>query len=215
LTKLGLRLSRARILGTVVDKFISESGKLASITLDDGSDTIRAKVFNVVTMFDNLSIGDVVDVIGRLREYQNEIYIMPEVIAKIDDPNFELLRYLEIKRQNDEWQNKRNIIFDYQKQASDISELKKVMKEQFNIPEDAVEAILQVQEAEPEEEEPNKEIKDKVLGLISELDKGDGCDYSMLMEKSGLAEDLLDSIINDILSEGLCFEPRPGKIKRL
>jgi hypothetical protein len=156
-----------------------------------------------------------VDVIGRLREYQNEIYIMPEVIARINDPNFELLRYLEIKRQSDEWQNKRSIVLDYQKQVSDISELKKVMKEQFNMHEDDVEAMLQVQETEPEEEEPNKEIKDKVLRLISELDTGDGCDYSMLMEKSGLAEDLLDSVINDILSEGLCFEPRPGKIKRL
>ena len=103
LTKLGLRLSRTRILGTVVDKFISESGKLASITLDDGSDTIRAKVFNDVTMFDNLSIGDTVDVIGRLREYQNEIYIMPEVIAKIGKPlnkncnaNFYLFSYVAL-----------------------------------------------------------------------------------------------------------------------
>lgn len=216
LTTLGLRLSRVRVLGTVVDKFISESGKLASITLDDGTDTIRAKTFDNLSMFDGLNPGDVVDVIGKIKEYQNEIYMVPEIIARIKDPNFETLRSLEIKKHNDELQNRKSIILDYQKQTSDISELKKVMKEQFNISEETVEAVLQSQErAEPEDDGSTKEIKDNVLRLITELDKGEGCDYSELVEKSGLSEDILDSVINDILSEGLCFEPRPGKIKRL
>src|SRR3989338_5220493 len=79
LTRDGMRLSRVRILATVVDKFLSDSGRYAAITLDDGSDTIRAKAFNAVAVFDNLSVGDLVDFIGKVREYQGELYLVPEL----------------------------------------------------------------------------------------------------------------------------------------
>ena len=66
----GLKLSRIRIMGTVVDKFAAPSGKLVSITLDDGSGTIRAKMFNSPNFFDVVNEGDIADVIGRVREYE-------------------------------------------------------------------------------------------------------------------------------------------------
>jgi len=45
LTNLARRLSRVRVLGLVVDKFISDDERYATITLDDGTDTIRCKSF--------------------------------------------------------------------------------------------------------------------------------------------------------------------------
>jgi RPA family protein len=216
LTLDGLRLTRVRILGTIVDKFLSESGRLAAITLDDGTDTIRVKSFNPVSRFDPFDTGKIVDVIGKVREYQEELYLIPEIIKEVE-PDFELLRELEIREKQSSWKEKREIILEYQKQASDISDLKRLVSEKFNIAPDDVEAVIQSLEIPVEEdlEERRDNNKEDIMKLIAELDKGEGCDYSELIEKSSLAEDVIDAIVNDLLTEGHCFEPRPGKIKRL
>lgn len=212
LTKRGELLSRARVLATVVDKFVSETGKFASLTLDDGTDTIRAKVFNAVSMLDNIAVGDIVDVIGRVREYQGEIYMAPEVVAKQENPNYELLRELELRWQEREWEKKRELVFEYQKQTSDADELKRYMAERFAVAPEEVEAILQSQEVSEQQETDDKS---KVIELIVRLDGGQGCDYTELIQASGLSEETLDTVVNELLSEGLCFEPKPGKIKKL
>ncbi|MFH0949428.1 MAG: OB-fold nucleic acid binding domain-containing protein [Candidatus Aenigmatarchaeota archaeon] len=213
LTNLGTHISRARILGTVVHKFVSEDKKFASITIDDRNATIRARVFGGVSMIDDIDIGNIVDMTGKLKEYQAEIYIMPEVIMKIDDPNVEILRELELAEQEMLHNEKRKIVFDCRKQTADLDELKKLAWDNFGISAEEVEAILQSTEpAEPAEDGKEKE---KVLELIEKLDAGGGCDYSELVKSSGIPEDALDSVINDLLNDGLCFEPKPGKIKKL
>ncbi|MBI2075957.1 MAG: hypothetical protein HYT72_01775 [Candidatus Aenigmarchaeota archaeon] len=215
ITSTGMRLSRVRILATIVDKFLSESGKFASITLDDGTETIRAKAFNAVSIFNDVASGSVIDVIGKIKEYEGEIYLIPEVVKKVGDPNWEILRELELRAIDNEWDDKRKTVFEYQKQTADLAELKRVMKERFAILPQDVESICQSQDAEEPQEEPHKTTKDVILNLINRIDSGEGCDYSELIEKSGLSEDLIDSAVNDLLEEGVCFEPRPGKIKRL
>lgn len=210
LTPLGARLSRVRVLGTVVSKFIADDRKFASIMLDDETDTLRIRVFGGISDIETIKIGDIVDVFGKVREYQDEIYIIPEIIKKTD-MNMELLRFLELKKQEAAWSEKRKIIFEHERQVSDMEELKRIVGE-FGIPEDDVEAILQSSEKEQPQDDNEK---DKILELIRKLDKGDGCDYAALLESAGVSEDVLDAIINDLLTEGACFEPRPGKIKRL
>lgn len=214
LTDAGIRHSRVRIMATIVDKFLSESGKLASITLDDGTATIRAKIFNTSTFFDKVSIGDVVDLVGRLREYQGEIFILPETVKKIDNPNWELLRELEIRGFQKEWSDKRSSVIENSKQTSDMDELKKIMKERYAILPEDVETIMQSVSAVAEEA-PQARQKDIILRLITELDPGEGCDYSELISRSGMPEDAIDSVVEELLEEGSCFEPRPGKIKKL
>ncbi|MEM7819260.1 MAG: OB-fold nucleic acid binding domain-containing protein [Candidatus Aenigmatarchaeota archaeon] len=215
ITDLGLRLSRVRVLATVVDKFLSETGKFASLTIDDGTDTIRVKVFNAVSMFDNINIGDVIDIIARIKEFQGEIYLIPEIIQKNENPNFEILRELEIREQQKKLEKRKEIVLEYQKQVSDLEELIRIMKERFGIDKEYVESILQLQEFLEKKEEQTSDAKNKVLELIESLDQGSGCDYSELIEASGLAEDVLDAVINELLSDGICFEPRPGRIKKL
>ena len=108
----GMKISRVRVLATVIDKFVSEDGNYATLTLDDTTDTIRCKIFMNSNFSDNLSRqnlidleainniekGDLIDVIGKIREYNEERYIQPEIIVKIEDPNFEVLRKLEIEK---------------------------------------------------------------------------------------------------------------------
>ncbi len=94
--KTGEQVSRCRVLGTIVTKFLSDEGTFANITLDDSTDTIRAKTWDDMKLIEKTSIGDIVDLIGKVRIYNGEIYIVPEIIKKVDDPNFEMLRKLEL-----------------------------------------------------------------------------------------------------------------------
>jgi RPA family protein len=207
----GMRISRGRILATVVDKFMSEDKKFSSVTLDDGTETIRAKAFNSFIL-DALENGDIIDIIGRIKNYQEETYLVPEIIFRVENPNFEILRELEIKDIQKVWSKKREIVMNYQKQVSDIAELKSLAKE-FNISQEEVESILQSQE-EPQGD-AGSNVKERILEMIDKNDAGDGCDYSTLMEQSGLTENELDSVVEELLDDGSCFEPRPGKIKKL
>ena len=213
LTPLGIRLSRVRMIATIVDKFISETKKFSSITLDDASDTIRAKTWNSLIL-DEFQVGDIIDITGKVKEYQGEVFLAPEVIRKVENLNWEILRELEVKKQEETFNQKRSFVLEYQKQTSDLVELKRLLKERFGINEEDVESIVNSQDISTDEE-PEENMKELVLELIVSLDKGQGAEYSEIMEKAGLQEDVLDNVINSLLEEGTCFEPRPGKIKKL
>ncbi|MBS3054694.1 MAG: hypothetical protein J4431_04105 [Candidatus Aenigmarchaeota archaeon] len=213
----GVRLSRVRLMSTVVDKFMAESGKFASLTLDDGTDTIRSKVFTDLSIFNGIETGDDVEMIGKVKEYQGEIYITPEIAKKIDDPNTEILRRLELRAQSKEWEKKRLTVLENEKAVSDLEELKKMMKERYGIDAEETEAIVMTKAAAEEAPagEPKESAKEKLLKIIAENDAGEGCEYQTLIEKSGLNEDAMDTAIQELLDEGSCFEPKPGKIKKL
>lgn len=216
LSRDGRRLTRVRILATVVNRFVSHDRKFYSATLDDGTETIKAKAFSSLIL-EPFAIGDIIDLIGRVRKYNEEIYIVPEAAWKAD-PNLELLRELEIRLAEKEWEQKRGLVASYAKQVSDINELKKLCSEIGVSPED-VEGVIEAQEAFAEEiaksEADRTAVKQRILDLITRLDAGDGCDYGSLIESAGLEEGVLDGIVQELLDEGSCFEPRPGKIKKL
>ena len=93
------RILRINIVSNVVDKYESQGeSKFASITLDDGSGQIRARVFSDnLDKIENINQGDSVLVIGLLRAYNQEIYILPEVLKNIE-PRYLLIRKLEIEK---------------------------------------------------------------------------------------------------------------------
>ena len=216
LTKSAKKIGRARILASVVDKFVSADKKFYSITIDDGTDTIRAKVFDSLVL-EKIDAGDIVDVIGRINEYNGEIYILLENVWMINDPNVEILRELEIREQNNIMNNKKRLVLDYKNQISDMQELKHIMKE-FGLDPEEVESIIDSESIiEPDKEENigTDDQKQKILTSIEQLDKGEGCTYTELMDASGLTENILDVVIEELLNEGLCFEPKPGRIRKL
>jgi RPA family protein len=216
LTNLGRRLSRIRVLGLIVDKFISADERYATITLDDSTDTLRCKAFVNTKIFDGFGEGDMVDVFGKLREYNGEVYMMPEIIKRAE-PNFETLRILEIEKILRGQRERIKKIKELQKQTSDLNELKAAVK-QFMRLEDA-EGILEAQEMieniVEEKVVSSGEIKNKILSFIEKLDKGEGADYQEILKRSGLSENDVDFSIQELLESGICYEPTPGKIKKL
>jgi RPA family protein len=93
------KIVRVNIIANVVDKYESEGERrFASITLDDGSGQIRARVFaDDMDKFKDISQGDTLVIIGLLRSYNQELYILPELIKK-QDPKYLLIRKLEIDK---------------------------------------------------------------------------------------------------------------------
>ena len=219
LTNLGRRLSRVRLLGLIVDKFKPAEGTWAAITLDDGNDTTRAKAFQNVKVFDKVLPGDLVDVIGKTREFNGEIYIAPEIVRKVE-ANFETLRLLELKKIQEVQKEKVKKISELKKQTADGAELKTLAKK-FNLSAEDVDGILEVGEiaesAETvvEKKDEAAEIKKKVLELISTLDKGEGADYAEISKTAGADESVVDNAIQTLLEEGILIEPKAGRLKKL
>ena len=216
LTNQGRKLSRVRILALIVGKFISDDEKYAAITLDDSTDTIRCKAFVNTKIFDGFGPGDLVDVFGKVREYNGEIYIMSEIIRKAD-PNMETLRILELEKIIRGQKDKIKKIQTFENQTTDINELKSLVKDHMS--QDELKGILEAQEVNEnimqEKTATASEIKSQILKLIDKLDKGDGADYQEIMKKSGLSENDVDFAIQDLLESGMCYEPTPGKIRKL
>jgi len=94
------KIVRVNVIANVVDKFESEGERrFASLTLDDGSGQIRARVFGEeVVKFSEIVQGDTLVVIGLLRSFNEELYILPEIIKKTN-PKYLLVRKLEIEKQ--------------------------------------------------------------------------------------------------------------------
>ena len=93
------KIVRVNVIGNVVDKFISEGEKkFASLTLDDASGQVNAKTFGEeVKLFEEITQGQTILIMGLLRYYNNEVYILPEILKQID-PRYLLVRKLEIEK---------------------------------------------------------------------------------------------------------------------
>lgn len=102
----GVELRRVVIVGFVVSKFTSEpeEGKkrITSITLDDGTETIQINVWGEEesALLDGVKQDILALVIGKVRKsknpkYEDNIYLIPEIVKEIKDPNYMGLHLLE------------------------------------------------------------------------------------------------------------------------
>jgi RecG-like helicase len=93
------KVVRVNVIANVVDKFVNEGEKkYASLTLDDASGQIRMKAFaDDIEIIKDFMQGDTLQVIGTVREYNDELYIIPEIVKKVD-PRWLLVRKLEIQK---------------------------------------------------------------------------------------------------------------------
>jgi len=210
ITPFGEKVSRVNLLGNITEKFESEDGNYTSITLEDGTGSIRVKGFGEkAEELRNFEVGDLVIVIGKIREYLGEIYVNLEIVRKIDDPNYENLRRLEILKKL----SKRKKIIEEIKQLSRQmlkEELKNFVRKKYGMEEEVIETILENLSVEVEED-----YKEKILKLIENLDERDGVDACKIIEICKLPENLIEKAIDELLENGEIFEPLPGKFKKV
>ena len=95
----GKEISRVNVIATVVNKYISDDGTYVTIIVEDGSSQIRVKSWREDTLLlKNINVGDTILLIARVKNYQNEIYLLPEIVKKVN-PNWELVRKLELLKE--------------------------------------------------------------------------------------------------------------------
>jgi len=213
LTSLGEKISRTKTVGTIVEKFMSEDGNYSSVTVDDDTDAIRVKAFKEdADFFEKFNVGNNVLLIGKVREYNGENYIIPEIIRKVAN-DYEIYHKLSVLRQLTERKKIYDIIQKQKSKFADFEELKKFMIKKYGFDEKIIQDILET--VENKEERKEKDYKPFLLENIDKLNEGEGVEIRKLLEESKIEENIFQEAVGELLTDGICYEPRPGVIKKV
>ena len=247
-----IKVYRVRILARVTFRYASEDGNYASITLDDDTGTIRVKAWQNIKAVLDTKKEDLVDMIALVREWNGEVYLVPEVLRIVDNPDMKTLRALEILRFK-----KDECIMDKGTIQKEITALKTSIDPESATVKSSVDkadskTVLDTSTQEPKEKTkketirkpienkiPQETSKDKetietsdsaskkdagatekplrvrILEAVEKLDEGDGAAIDDVLDSVDGPEKASEEVINELLSEGTCYEPRAGKIKVL
>jgi RPA family protein len=97
----GVEMKRVVLVGLITEHIVreaeAEKQRYESITIDDGSGTIRLKVWGErgSSLLKAGEEGTLVLVVGKVEKYGDEIHIDPELVKEIKDPNVMSLHLLE------------------------------------------------------------------------------------------------------------------------
>ncbi len=202
------KIFRINVIATLVHKELR--GSVTSILIDDGRGKMVLRIFEENKHASLLEVGDVVQIIGKIRIFNQEKYIFPEIIKKINRIWLKV-RSLEM-RQDEKRKEKeeKNVQSVEQKKGEDVKELvTEVISSKKNI-EDA--DCFKVVSEEIEENDPLLPFE-KISKLISELDKGEGAMIEEIIEKSPLEK--TEELIEKMLENGDIFQNMPGKVRLL
>lgn len=197
------KYQRARLVGTLMKKeeiidnsYNPESDEIDTsriiFDLDDGTGRIQAILWQVDPEdYEHLNEGDLIDIVGKINQYRNQIQIVPRIIKKVLNPNFILLRDAEIIREI---------------QKGNTHEIPEPDEDEIGldeIPSDIdVDALFEDESSL--EEEP---LKQKIYLFIEEsTSKGNGISFENLKKKIKASEQELRSIIRDLEMEAKIFQ---------
>jgi RPA family protein len=182
----GEKYSRVAIVGSVVSKFVSEDSNYASITIDDGTETIRLKAFGPdVPKLKDIFVGSLVRCFGKVRQWSDEIYLMPEIVHVITDPNWLIMHKLQLGNPSG------------------------AVKPEESKPQVSEQAAAEVLKSDA------LDMQKEIFDLIKELDSGLGADMDIVISKSGLSEEEAKNILFSLLKSGDIYEPKKGKLRAL
>lgn len=207
-TPFGEEIHRTRVMGTIVSKYVSEDGNYVSLTIDDTTGTIRVKGWREDALtLQEYEVGEVVEVFGEIREYRGEIYLMPELVIRVNDPHKELLRELELMEKHLDHREEIKKMLEEQYELSDL--FPPVEQEVFT-PE--VERIDMAQVAEKKKIDDEASIKEEVKKIIS--DRGEKAISRDELVDAGFTSEQLETALRELLESGEIYEPRPGRYRK-
>jgi len=91
------KVVRVNVIGSIIDKKIGPN--YGSLVLDDGSEIISLRVWGEdLWLVQEREIGELVLVIARLGEFNEQVYLRPEVVKKVN-MDWALLRRLELVKE--------------------------------------------------------------------------------------------------------------------
>jgi RPA family protein len=217
------QVSRVNVIATIVDRYqitqerLEEDGKgFATITLDDGTGVIRVKMWGeLAARLAEVQVGDLVLVVGRVRSFQGETYINGEVVRRLDDPNWETVRIMELELSR----NKPHILEDQVGTTSPgaiLDEEESGQGKQKEL-EPGVwhSATATLDQSEDEEVVPTPELRRLVLTTIEKYDADGGARFEQILDVTGdVTEEVVEQVLIDLLSEGVVYEPEIHRYKK-
>ena len=214
------KVGRINIIAIIVQKEVM--GTVTNLLLDDGTGRIVLRSFEESKVVENLLVGDVVLVVGKVREYNSEKYISSEIIKKIDSVwlkvrSKENEKFVPAQEERDEEPHNVQPL----REERNVGELSVGFVEAANVTEEKVEEKVDLEKntensVEQVVDEENEDVllpTEKLLSLIKELDEGDGVLIETVIEKSFLEG--TEDLIQKMLERGDVFQNQPGKVKVL
>lgn len=212
------RFSRVNVVGFLVSK------EPQRLMIDDSSGSIEIRSFDVIRQ-DGIEIGDNVNIIGKPREFNDKIYVIPEIVKKITDNNYLEYRklilaartrdpgFVEQKKQKSEpMLFQRDAPVQRFEEEPLSEEPLKPTKGKIDVPISAVEQEIVIMEEKISEQKPENEFS-KIIDAINRLDDGDGVYIDRIISETKIEE--CERKIKRLLEKGDIFEIRPGKVKVL
>ncbi len=178
------KIIRLNLLATIVEKEMY--GTITNIVVDDGTGKIVVRFFEGNPLVHNLNLGEVVLIIGKLRKYNQEKYISPEMVKKMPAAWLKV-RALELKS-----------LFTVRVPPLSVNSMDDQNQEM-------VEEITIADEPQLP--------RQKITQLIKEMDEGKGVLIEDLLEKSPVQE--TERVLEQMLESGEIFQIMPGKVKVL
>jgi RPA family protein len=222
--------TRVNIIGNIIDKFVSEQKPYCALTIDDGTGTIRIKAFaDSVNMLQKFEQGDSINVIGKLSHFNNEIYILPEIV-KESGITWLIARKLELEKEFGKDITK--ILSDQQReeqiakhqeeknpyqptQKPEESKQKQIEPaESEPIKEEKIEIEKEEKENKSSEEKAENSTKSEILEKIKESEP-DGIDIDKIIMSMNKPVEEINNTITALLESGDVYEPKPGRLRIL
>ena len=194
-----LEISRVNVIASIVGKYLTDDQNYCAITLDDGSETIRVKNFGAeVGVIKELNAGDIVRIIGKVKEYNEEKYIAGE-ISKVLNPNWIIVNEIELS-------NQKQTTTD----SSTADSINKVIETKTNSSEN--EEIISISS---ESSDSESSIKQKILQYLKNNDNGTGVIMDQIMTSLDVSSEEVKDSLYELLKVGEIYEPKKGILKIL
>ena len=213
----GFKIYRVNIIAVIIGK--EKVGMITNIYIDDGTGTITARLFEESKSLRLGEVGDVIQLIGRIRVYNEERYLSPEILTKIE-ATWLKVRSKEIKNCLQEITK-----IGVSKKRDEEASLEK--KENKKTEDKESELMIQTNLKLPKKRNDKKELilptesnnfnidipHEKILKIIKELDKGLGVFMEEIIKASPLTN--TEAMIHQLLERGDIFQNQPGRVKVL
>ena len=194
-----LEISRVNVIASIVGKYLTDDQNYCAITLDDGSETIRVKNFGAeVGVIKELNVGDIVRIIGKVKEYNEEKYIAGE-ISKVLNPNWLIVNEIELSNQK-----------QTETDTSTTDSINKVIETKTNSSDN--EEIISISSESGDSE---SSIKQKILQYLKNNDNGTGVIMDQIMTSLDVSSEEVKDSLYELLKVGEIYEPKKGILKIL
>ena len=190
-TSFDLNVSRVALFGTVVE--FDEK----SITLDDSTGVIEIRSFDDLKCVSELKNKDFIFIIGKVRQFNDLIYLSPEVCKTVSS----------------DWKKYRD--FNIEKVKDLVS--KGLIKNRdedvsFNSGVDVVNEVVDNAVNETTSSDPSS-LTENVLKFIETEDSGEGVEKVKIIDS--FDDSSISDVVDNLIMEGDIFEVKPGVFKVL